>query len=107
MADVEVSDEKQQLKGSGIVIPNPKPNKGYASKVVDLIEKLIVRWMYDSSQPHHYLAGNFAPVVDETPPTTNLPVIGHLPVTFSLSLSLSVSPSLSLLIANCHVLCHI
>ncbi|KAM1577661.1 carotenoid 9,10(9',10')-cleavage dioxygenase 1-like isoform X1 [Malus sylvestris] len=79
MADVEVSDEKQQLKGSGIVIPNPKPNKGYASKVVDLVEKLIVKWMYDSSQPHHYLAGNFAPVVDETPPTTNLPVIGHLP----------------------------
>lgn len=83
-----MAEEKQQLhsKSSGIVVPNPKPNKGIASKVVDLIEKLIVKFMYDSSQPHHYLAGNFAPVLDETPPTTNLPVIGHLPVTLSLSL---------------------
>nr|XP_008363317.2 carotenoid 9,10(9',10')-cleavage dioxygenase 1-like isoform X1 [Malus domestica] len=79
MAEVEVNDENQQLKSSAIVVPNPKPNKGFSSKVVDLIEKLIVKWMYDSSQPHHDLAGNFAPVADETPPTTNLPVIGHLP----------------------------
>lgn len=82
----EVEDEKQQIKSSGIVVPNPKPNKGFASKVVDLIENLIVKLMYDPSQPHHYLAGNFAPVLDETPPTNNLPVIGSLPVSLSLSL---------------------
>ncbi|KAI3498165.1 hypothetical protein L1887_33934 [Cichorium endivia] len=35
--------------------------------------------MYDSSQPHHWLSGNFAPVVDETPPYKDLPVVGHLP----------------------------
>ncbi|XP_068344866.1 carotenoid 9,10(9',10')-cleavage dioxygenase 1-like [Pyrus communis] len=79
MAEVEVNDEKQQLKSNAMVVPNPKPNKGFSSKVVDLIEKLIVKWMHDSSRPHRYLAGNFAPVADETPPTTNLPVIGHLP----------------------------
>ncbi|PRQ54664.1 putative carotenoid oxygenase [Rosa chinensis] len=44
-----------------------------------MVEKLIVKLMYDSSQPHHYLAGNFAPVIEETPPTKDLNVIGHLP----------------------------
>ncbi|KAH0981557.1 hypothetical protein GBA52_008734 [Prunus armeniaca] len=78
MAEVE-DEKKQQIKSSGVVVPNPKPNKGFASKVVDLIENLIVKLMYDPSQPHHYLAGNFAPVLDETPPTNNLPVIGSLP----------------------------
>ncbi|PWA55735.1 carotenoid cleavage dioxygenase 1 [Artemisia annua] len=34
--------------------------------------------MYDSSQPHYWLFGNFAPV-DETPPCKDLDVIGHLP----------------------------
>ncbi|KAI5341853.1 PREDICTED: carotenoid [Prunus dulcis] len=78
MAEIE-DEEKQQIKSIGIVVPNPKPNKGFASKVLDLIENLIVKLMYDPSQPHHYLAGNFAPVLDETPPTNNLPVIGSLP----------------------------
>ncbi|CAL9004074.1 unnamed protein product [Prunus brigantina] len=79
MAEVEDEKKQQQIKSSGIVVPNPKPNKGFASKFVDLIENLIVKLMYDPSQPHHYLAGNFAPVLDETPPTNNLPVIGSLP----------------------------
>ncbi|XP_030474238.1 carotenoid 9,10(9',10')-cleavage dioxygenase 1 [Syzygium oleosum] len=65
--------------GGGIVEVNPKPKKGVTSKVVDYIEKLIVKLMYDSSRPHHYLSGNFAPVPDETPPVTDLPVLGHLP----------------------------
>ncbi|KAH7862221.1 hypothetical protein Vadar_001621 [Vaccinium darrowii] len=35
--------------------------------------------MYDSSsEPHHYLSGNFAPV-PETPPCKDLPVKGYLP----------------------------
>ncbi|KAI3744003.1 hypothetical protein L1987_57075 [Smallanthus sonchifolius] len=34
--------------------------------------------MYDSSQPHHWLHDNFAPV-DETPPCQDLSLIGHLP----------------------------
>ena len=45
-----------------------------------LCRKLIVKLMYDSSLPHHYLSGNFAPVREETPPTTDLLVKGHLPV---------------------------
>ncbi|KAK0573996.1 hypothetical protein LWI29_016731 [Acer saccharum] len=64
--------------GDGVVDVNPKPQKGLTSKVIDFVEKLIVKYMYDSSQPHHYLAGNFAPV-HETPPTKDLHVIGHLP----------------------------
>ncbi|KAM1094767.1 hypothetical protein FF2_009627 [Malus domestica] len=37
------------------------------------------QYIGSSSQPHHYLAGNFAQVADETPPITNLSVIVHLP----------------------------
>lgn len=72
-------DEERRLDG-GVVVVNPKPNKGLTSKAVDWLEKLIVKLMYDSSQPQHYLSGNFAPVRDETPPFKDLPVKGHLPV---------------------------
>ncbi|KAI8548101.1 hypothetical protein RHMOL_Rhmol07G0246100 [Rhododendron molle] len=53
-------DEERRLDG-GVVVVNPKPKKGLTSKAVDWLEKLIVKLMYDSSQPHHYLSGNFAP----------------------------------------------
>ncbi|KAJ7949175.1 carotenoid cleavage dioxygenase 1 [Quillaja saponaria] len=65
--------------GAGLVHVDPKPSKGFTSKVVDYIEKLIVKLMYDSSQPEHYLSDNFAPVTDETPPTKDLLVKGYLP----------------------------
>lgn len=73
-------DEKKGSGGGGTVKVNPKPKKGVTSRVVDFLEKLIVKLMYDPSQPHHYLSGNFAPVPDETPPVTDLPVVGHLHV---------------------------
>lgn len=75
--------------GGGVVVVNPKPNKGFTSKAVDWLEKVIVKLMYDSSQPHHWLFGNFAPV-DETPPCKDLSVIGHLPVSFCASTVLFV-----------------
>ncbi|KAJ0435367.1 putative carotenoid oxygenase [Helianthus annuus] len=65
--------------GGGVVAVNPKPSKGFSSKAVDWLEKLLVKLMHDSSQPHHWLLGNFAPVGDETPPCTDLSIIGHLP----------------------------
>ncbi|KAH9710185.1 Carotenoid 9,10(9',10')-cleavage dioxygenase 1 [Citrus sinensis] len=69
--------EKEKLENdvvarNGIVAVDPKPKNGVTSKVIDFVEKLIVKWMYDSSQPLHYLSGNFAPVPDETPPTKDL-----------------------------------
>lgn len=67
-----------------VVVVNPKPNKGLTSKAIDWIESLIVRYMYDSSLPHHWLSGNFAPV-NETPPVSHLPVRGRIPVFFSFS----------------------
>ncbi|GKC49335.1 hypothetical protein Tco_1072080, partial [Tanacetum coccineum] len=67
-----------EITGNGVVVVNPKPSKGLTSKAVDWVEKVLVKLMYDSSQPHHWLFGNFAPV-DETPPCTDLDVIGHLP----------------------------
>lgn len=72
--------EKEEQGGTGVVVVDPKPSKGFTSKAVDWLEKLIVKLMHDSSQPLHYLSGNFAPVRDETPPCKNLPVIGYLPV---------------------------
>ncbi|KAM3733979.1 hypothetical protein ACB098_11G178400 [Castanea mollissima] len=78
-----MAEEKQKLSGGGagggVVAVDPKPNNGLTSKVIDFVEKLIVKLMYDSSLPHHYLSGNFAPVREETPPTTDLLVKGHLP----------------------------
>ncbi|XVF22947.1 hypothetical protein REPUB_Repub12eG0214900 [Reevesia pubescens] len=65
--------------GTGILEVNPKPQKGLSTMLIDWLEKLIVKLMYDSSQPQHYLSGNFAPAPTETPPTQHLPVKGHLP----------------------------
>ncbi|OMO69765.1 Carotenoid oxygenase [Corchorus capsularis] len=65
--------------GGGIVEVQPKPQKGLSSKLIDWLETLIVKLMYDSSQPQHYLSGNFAPSPAETPPTQHLPLQGHLP----------------------------
>lgn len=64
----------------GVVVVDPKPRKGLTSKVIDYLEMLVVKLMYDSSQPKHYLSGNFAPVPDETPPVHELSVQGYLPV---------------------------
>ncbi|XP_022148582.1 carotenoid 9,10(9',10')-cleavage dioxygenase 1 [Momordica charantia] len=78
-----MAEEKQKLNGGvvdrSLVEVNPKPSKGLASKATDLLEKLFVKLMYDASNPQHYLSGNFAPVRDETPPITDLPVKGYLP----------------------------
>lgn len=53
-----------------VAVVDPKCRKGPISYAVDRVEKLIVNLMYDSSSPLHYLSGNFAPVLAETPPTT-------------------------------------
>ncbi|KAI8023891.1 Carotenoid 9,10(9',10')-cleavage dioxygenase 1 [Camellia lanceoleosa] len=70
--------EEERMEG-GVVVVKPKPNKGLTSTVIDWLEKLIVKLMYDTSQPHHYLAGNFGPVLDETPPCKDLTLQGYLP----------------------------
>ncbi|KAF8051661.1 hypothetical protein N665_1686s0013 [Sinapis alba] len=63
-----------------IVSVNPKPSKGFSSKLLDLVERVVVKLMHDASLPLHYLSGNFAPVRDETPPVKDLPVVhGFLP----------------------------
>ncbi|ESW05807.1 hypothetical protein PHAVU_011G211200 [Phaseolus vulgaris] len=71
-------DGKKNGAEGGLVKVDPKPTNGFTSKVIDLLEKLLVKFLYDSSLPHHYLTGNFGPVT-ETPPTKDLPVKGHLP----------------------------
>ncbi|XP_065630995.1 carotenoid 9,10(9',10')-cleavage dioxygenase 1-like [Quercus suber] len=81
-----MAEEKQRHGGGGggeIVKVEPKPNKGLSSKVIDFVEKVMVKFMDQnnnhSSQSHHYLSGTFTPVSEETPPTTDLLVKGHLP----------------------------
>ncbi|XP_022018126.2 carotenoid 9,10(9',10')-cleavage dioxygenase 1 [Helianthus annuus] len=76
--DLKSKCKNGTMEGRGVVVVNPKPNKGLTSMVVDWMEKFVVKLMYDSSQPHHWLSHNFAPV-HETPPSKHLPVIGHLP----------------------------
>ncbi|CAK9140388.1 unnamed protein product [Ilex paraguariensis] len=71
--------EVEERTEDGVVLVKPRPTKGFTSKAIDWLEKLIVKLMHDSSQPQHYLSGNFAPVPEETPPCKDLPVIGHLP----------------------------
>uniref|UniRef100_A0A2N9I0T9 carotenoid 9,10-dioxygenase n=1 Tax=Fagus sylvatica TaxID=28930 RepID=A0A2N9I0T9_FAGSY len=82
-----MAEEKHTYGGgagvrNGIVAVEPKPRKGLSSKVIDLVEKMVVKLMhgYHTSLPQHYfLSGTFTPVSDETPPTTNLLLKGHLP----------------------------
>ncbi|CAL0310311.1 unnamed protein product [Lupinus luteus] len=77
---IEMADEKKKKKKiNGFVKVEPKPNKGFTSKVIDLLEKLVVKLFYDSSLPHHYLDANFGPILHETPPTIDLPLKGYLP----------------------------
>ncbi|XP_031396017.1 carotenoid 9,10(9',10')-cleavage dioxygenase-like isoform X2 [Punica granatum] len=81
-----IKEEEEKIKPSltsrarpRIVVVDPKCGKGPILEAVDRLEKLVVKLMYDTSRPQHYLSGNFAPVEVETPPTTDLPVRGHLP----------------------------
>ncbi|KAJ6948446.1 hypothetical protein NC651_002703 [Populus alba x Populus x berolinensis] len=76
---VEKNQENGVGAGNPMVEVNPEPQKGLTSKLIDYLEKLIVNLMHDTSQSHHYLSGNFAPVLDETAPVKDLPVKGHLP----------------------------
>lgn len=78
-----VSDQtfmEEKLGDDGILSVNPKPSKGFSSKLIDLLESLLVKLMHDTSLPLNYLSGNFAPLRDETPPVKDLPVHGFLPV---------------------------
>lgn len=79
-----MAEDKKMWGGGGgvsMVVVEPKPRKGLITSIVlDIVEKLIVKFMYDTSHPQHYLSGNFAPVSEETPPATNLLVKGFLPV---------------------------
>nr|QCU55184.1 carotenoid cleavage dioxygenase [Camellia fraterna] len=70
--------EEERMEG-GVVVVKAKPNTGLTSTVIVWLEKLIVKLMYDTSQPQHYLAGNFGPVHDETPPCKDLTLQGYLP----------------------------
>nr|CAB3466645.1 unnamed protein product [Digitaria exilis] len=72
------AEEAEQPNGL-VVVPAPRPRKGLASWALDLLESLVVRLGHDKTKPLHWLSGNFAPVVDETPPAPDLPVRGHLP----------------------------
>ncbi|CAL1371696.1 unnamed protein product [Linum trigynum] len=76
----ERAEEKKDGNNGGpsIVSVNPKPRNGFPSRLVDFLEKLIVKFGYDTSLPLHYLSGNFAPA-DESPPAKDLPVKGSLP----------------------------
>ncbi|RID47925.1 hypothetical protein BRARA_I04483 [Brassica rapa] len=70
---------EEKLGDDGILSVNPKPSKGFSSKLIDLLESLLVKLMHDTSLPLNYLSGNFAPLRDETPPVKDLPVHGFLP----------------------------
>ncbi|EOA34535.1 hypothetical protein CARUB_v10022080mg, partial [Capsella rubella] len=69
----------EELSNGSIVSVNPKPSKDFSSKLLDLLESLVVKHMHDASLPLSYLSRNFAPLRDETPPTKDLPVHGTLP----------------------------
>ncbi|KAI8545836.1 hypothetical protein RHMOL_Rhmol07G0068900 [Rhododendron molle] len=79
---MERKEEEERVEG-GVVVVQPKPNKGITLTAIDWLEKVAVKLMYGGSptQPHQYLSGNFAPV-PETPPCKDLPVKGYLPVGF-------------------------
>ncbi|KAK1282073.1 Carotenoid 9,10(9',10')-cleavage dioxygenase [Acorus calamus] len=73
-------EKEEEVTRGGIRAVEPRPRKGVSSRIVDWLERAVVYLTYDKSKPQHYLAGNFAPVADETPPCTDLIVRGSLPV---------------------------
>lgn len=77
---INPANVEQQLSDDSIVSVNPKPSKGFSSKLVDLLESLVVKHMHDASLPLNFLSSNFAPLRDETPLIKDLPVHGCLPV---------------------------
>lgn len=79
VTEKDAAAEDGKKPGKRVVAVQPKPKKGLVSSAVDFLERIIVYLMHDSSKPLHYLAGNFAPVPDETPPRIDLPVRGYLP----------------------------
>ena len=79
--EAEHQDSSVQHDGV-VVVPAPRPRKGLASWALDLLESLVVRLGHDKTKPLHWLSGNFAPVVEETPPAPTLTVRGHLPGPF-------------------------
>ncbi|KAK4798808.1 hypothetical protein SAY86_031134 [Trapa natans] len=88
-AKMKKKKKKASSKGEAsqsVVVVDPKSSKGPISYAIDFLEELMVKLMYDSDTACslYFLSGNFAPVPVETPPTTDLPVKGHLPVSFIL-----------------------
>ncbi|GAA0158513.1 oxygenase [Lithospermum erythrorhizon] len=63
--------------GSGVVKVDPKPKKGIISKIIDFSVKLVAKFHPDI--PLHYLEGAFAPIREETGPTSNLILKGDIP----------------------------
>ncbi|GAB2214499.1 hypothetical protein Droror1_Dr00018850 [Drosera rotundifolia] len=80
MAAIVEESKSSKPTSPQIVIVNPKPSNGPTAEAIDFVEKLMVKWLYNSKLPQHYLSGNFAPVREETPPRTDLLVKGYLPV---------------------------
>lgn len=72
----------------GAVVVQPKPRSGMISSAIDWLEWAAVKLMHDPKQPQPCLSGNFAPV-DETPPLSDLPVRGNLPVSVSVIVLIS------------------
>lgn len=75
----ETENGNNDDQGKGITEVHPHPKKGILSLVIDLAEKIVVRSLYGSAKPLYYLAGNYAPAEQETPPHKDLPVLGNLP----------------------------
>lgn len=76
----ESKEEEVAMEGDWVVV-KPKPNKKFGGKIIDWLEKVIVKLMYKGNGPNcHFLSGNFAPIDEETPPCKDLPVKGYLPV---------------------------
>ncbi|XP_019150854.1 PREDICTED: carotenoid 9,10(9',10')-cleavage dioxygenase 1-like [Ipomoea nil] len=76
----ENGEAEREGGGAAVVAVNPKPRNGIAAKGIEWLEWVLVKLMHDSSSSSalHYLSGNFGPT-QETPPSKDLPVIGHLP----------------------------
>nr|CAD71148.1 carotenoid cleavage dioxygenase [Bixa orellana] len=71
--------EKDAQEKAGLVLVDPRPTHGLSGKGVDMLERGLARFMHDGNMPVHYLCGNFGPIMEEAPPTCNLPVKGFMP----------------------------
>ncbi|GAA0145908.1 oxygenase [Lithospermum erythrorhizon] len=80
---LQVSKDRKVIadKDNAVVKVEPKPEKGIVSAIIDFAVKIVVKILFPDlpDNPNMFLEGDFAPIREETSPTSDLKIIGDIP----------------------------